>query len=879
MTSVTVSPSNVILYPTETQQFTVACHYSDHGDDDCTLAGTVNWNVTDSRMGSITPTGFYSATASAAGANIGYIEAHVGATWGFAYLAQTAATGNTVTSISYIMPVSGDTVVVGSTLWASAKVMLSTGSSYAWAREVVWTSSNPSVATIDWEGHITALSAGSTTLTATARGQTKTTVLNVISAPTGPFNTWYVRPGGGTRYDAADNPTGQCDGLHDADYPGSGINQPCALASWKWLWNTGPRRVWIISGGDTVIIRQNPTGAGNNNTDWSSFPGGSYDPGYDSGYSSFGTVGQTYATCGGAGSSGCANPPIPRGSPANPTKIYGENWAACSAISAKTQIYGTYNVGIVLTLDNTSNVDIRCLGVSDRSHCMTGGPTNICVAGTDSYGKSGISVSSSTTNLSLTDVDIHGMAANGLVGMPGDGLTLTRVRAAGNHTAGFNMDPGGSYVQGGGMLGSHLLLEWNGCSEEYPVVDTLPYYYCTDQNNAGYGDAIGTADTGGRWQITDSTFRYNTQDGLDLLHVDYPGATFTVERSKSYGNMGQQFKLGMVSQSIFRNNFIGDYCYRLSAPMAGTPTGYNAYLTDFCRANGTAVLVTSTTHSRYYIDGNTWIGNSNIALETECGGSYGGQTTGNCASTDGGGIYFRDNIIRGYRKGYGQDAVTTAFYLGNGANLGTVFPERRNNLIDHIKVGLGADCPTGYTGELCTEPLFSSYPSDTAWEAAFDQTLWDGVDPHLTSASPAVGAGGTTVSGLTVDNEMFTRLAPTAMGAFEYGSSASTPPAISTAELPTGVVGTAYSQTLSATGDAPIAWSVVSGSLPSWASLNVTTGAITGTPNAAGTTSFTVRATNSAGTSDKTLSIKVTAPRTIVTGKASITGHFSLLQQ
>ena len=96
-------------------------------------------------------------------------------------------------------------------------------------------------------------------------------------------------------------------------------------------------------------------------------------------------------------------------------------------------------------------------------------------------------------------------------------------------------------------------------------------------------------------------------------------------------------------------------------------------------------------------------------------------------------------------------------------------------------------------------------------------------------------------------------------GAFEYG--AGTAPTITTASLASGTVGVAYSQTLTATPTSPPpAWTVTVGSLPANLSLNSSTGAITGTPNAAATTSFTVTAAN--GTlpnATKALSITIAA--------------------
>ena len=69
-------------------------------------------------------------------------------------------------------------------------------------------------------------------------------------------------------------------------------------------------------------------------------------------------------------------------------------------------------------------------------------------------------------------------------------------------------------------------------------------------------------------------------------------------------------------------------------------------------------------------------------------------------------------------------------------------------------------------------------------------------------------------------------------------------PTITSTTLPNGTVGTAYNQTLAATGTAPIAWTVDSGSLPDGLSLAGATGIISGTPTVSGTFSFTVIAAN-----------------------------------
>ncbi|HTU32308.1 MAG TPA: putative Ig domain-containing protein [Candidatus Acidoferrum sp.] len=71
--------------------------------------------------------------------------------------------------------------------------------------------------------------------------------------------------------------------------------------------------------------------------------------------------------------------------------------------------------------------------------------------------------------------------------------------------------------------------------------------------------------------------------------------------------------------------------------------------------------------------------------------------------------------------------------------------------------------------------------------------------------------------------------------------------AISTAALPDGVVGAPYSETLQASGGtAPYSWDVMSGSLPAGVTLDPSSGTISGTPTATGTSSVTVEVTDAA---------------------------------
>lgn len=95
-------------------------------------------------------------------------------------------------------------------------------------------------------------------------------------------------------------------------------------------------------------------------------------------------------------------------------------------------------------------------------------------------------------------------------------------------------------------------------------------------------------------------------------------------------------------------------------------------------------------------------------------------------------------------------------------------------------------------------------------------------------------------------------------------------PSITTDSLPNGTEGTSYSQTLTATGTAPITWSVTSGYLPTGLTLNESTGVISGTPTEDGTFNFTVKAKNDGGSDSKELSITISSATNIPVQSVSL---------
>ncbi|QIM17694.1 hypothetical protein G7066_01395 [Leucobacter coleopterorum] len=84
-----------------------------------------------------------------------------------------------------------------------------------------------------------------------------------------------------------------------------------------------------------------------------------------------------------------------------------------------------------------------------------------------------------------------------------------------------------------------------------------------------------------------------------------------------------------------------------------------------------------------------------------------------------------------------------------------------------------------------------------------------------------------------------------------------TAPAIVTKSVGDGMVGTVYSGQVEATGTAPLSFSVSSGSLPTGLKLDASAGKITGTPTKAGKFTFTVKATNVAGSDERRFTVEM----------------------
>ena len=343
VTSVSIAPQVAVLATGSSLQFSVTCTYANGSSDNCAAAGGATWSSSQTSSMSVNATGQATWTTDPGSGN-SFAFANVVVSAGGA-VDRAAVMGQHNGDVFYQYPTPDYTayndvinnvnqplnVTVGSTVTIGSGFVINDAnpgekSGNPFQMTCNWSSSNPAVARVDRYGQVSALSPGTVNITC---GRAGTAVYgnanssqwiapgNVITltmvANSASNHTWYVRPHGGTPFvSAALTPNGQCDGLHDADYPGSGVNQPCAMGNLRYLYFDGVnhhRQQWMISGGDTVIVRQNSAG---------------YSVAYDSPYSP--------TNC---DDSYCDVLSIPSGTASQHTRILGENYNSCHADSAK----------------------------------------------------------------------------------------------------------------------------------------------------------------------------------------------------------------------------------------------------------------------------------------------------------------------------------------------------------------------------------------------------------------------------------------------------------------------------------------------------------------------------------------------------------------
>ena len=183
-----------------------------------------------------------------------------------------------------------------------------------------------------------------------------------------------------------------------------------------------------------------------------------------------------------------------------------------------------------------------------------------------------------------------------------------------------------------------------------------------------------------------------------------------------------------------------------------------------------------------------------------------------------------------------------------------------------LTVAAAAQAPTVSTNSLAGGTVGSAYSTTLGATGGKTPYTWSVTSGALPAGLTLSSAGAISGTPTTAGSAAFTvqvKDSNNLTGAKSLNiviAAASQSPSVSTTSLSAGTVGTAYSATLAATGGkTPYAWSISTGSLPAGLTLS-SAGAISGTPTAAGTASFTVQVKDANNlTATKALSIAVTA--------------------
>jgi hypothetical protein len=561
--------------------------------------------------------------------------------------------------------------------------------------------------------------------------------------PTGPGSTWYIRPDGGTRY-SGNVPSGQCDGLADAPYLGSGANQHCAFDDFRYLWddNSGAvgQGVWVIAGGDTVIVRGCKALPGQQNPS---------DPNCRIGWDKSTGSGADSSWCYAVGSYDCYNPSIPAGTSAQHTRILGQNYASCNTGGATnpklyesnlTQLFGGFSLVDTFNLKDTQYVDIQCIELtSHNGACITAGLPHYprgCNTSQplDDYAQNGFLTNNGTANVTLQDVYVHGFDSSGLNGPIGGPIAMTRMFVGFNGFAGYNFDDGHDTpdAPSSTITANHVIMEGNGCFEQYPIVNDFPAQVCYDTQSQGFGDSWSGQDTTlDSMYCNDCQQLYNTKDGFIGPHTAI--GTLTITNSASIGNMGQQWKWGGTTSpnnTTFTNNLTIGNCQRMSAALPGAPSNYNQYLSGFCRAAGNVIASDISLGSTWLIANNTFVSNSPTLLDVACPPGI-----SPCTST----VNWYNNIVLGYGNiptVYGP--LVPAIFYNEDPSYITI------NTSNNIEYGTrNGACPSDGADPICTDPLFVNEPA----QSVTAQSALDNFNFYPSISSPAILAG-TTYAGL-----------------------------------------------------------------------------------------------------------------------------------
>lgn len=570
-------------------------------------------------------------------------------------------------------------------------------------------------------------------------------------------NIIYVRTDGGPG--GASSTT--CNGTANVAFTGS--NGPnCAFNHPNWpIPGAGQSTTYKAASGDTIVIASGSYRMG--------CPGSTscYDDAtnYSNGANCF--ISWTYD---------CGNHDVTNGTSGDWTEVVGCTTSGCADPADRPQLYGVGRINTIFNMAGASYIKFQDIEITDHwgadAECVAGAPVQPCARAAFTTG-----AGSNWHDLTFDGMDIHGLTKQGFGkwGGPGAGgsdanWVVIDSNIDGNKSAGIDMDGcgnNGSCGITGSVDFTNVNMRWNGCSEAYPVVwgadgvngkiGRLPTVSgCREGNNAGYGDMIGTSDTGGTWTFTNCNFSHNTSDAIDLLYCGrndrqaYGDCDIHVINSRFEGNNGAAVK-GPINE-IKNSLIIGNCGYWGQAGVNYDAAGYNP-----CRATGTPISLSLRDSDPAHLVGNTIFSMADVAILVE-----------DNTSCD---VRVHNNVIIGAFDYHGFDR--TAMYYSEDCL--SFAPTEDYNICDgEFKAGYSHctntndqwDTDVQFTGAVLSY-LGSIGDSKSGYYADEDfMELF-----YLGAASPARDAADETVTGGTAtDVNNFARGASWDLGAYEFGT-------------------------------------------------------------------------------------------------------------